>query len=244
MPFSKPFRDIFCHGDLIYGLTDQRNNYINHPKFEIAKVNFCEQRYPPVVIDNYLLPIDKQIITEFMIIYNTRVKENDWENADEKEYYREKMENYYSRVEYIKKPEYKEYETSFWDHLKEHYKYRTTLDENSNMKANLNLGRKCKGGLSWVSMSNSDLTRNMHIHFILDDINMDRVVNKRDYNITGKELRWLYRNRHEIRVAQQVQFWKDGTPTSPPWETEEALWENYRYMENYSGEFSQLFNTL
>ncbi|WP_045972228.1 hypothetical protein [Xenorhabdus doucetiae] len=117
----------------------------------------------------------------------------------------------------------------------------------------LNLGRKCKGGLLWVGKSDSELVQDIHVHFILDDINMQWVADKHEEfekkSITGKELRWIFRNRHNAKVKQKVQFWQDGKPVCPPWESEEShIWDNYerkliRKEEGYNS-LSRLFNIL
>ncbi|MEX0447773.1 hypothetical protein [Xenorhabdus sp. SGI246] len=92
-------------------------------------------------------------------------------------------------------------------------------------------------------MINGNLPHAMHIHFILDGINMDTVVYKYDKNITGKELRWLFRHREYPNVAKKIQFWLNDTPTTPPWEEAgSTLWKNYTYQDDYSETLSQLFN--
>jgi hypothetical protein len=92
------------------------------------------------------------------------------------------------------------------------------------------IARKCKAGLFWVSHSNSQKT----IHFILDGVNMDQVVGKsherdqHEKSYTGVELRWIYRNRHDVNVQKRIQFWLDGRPSPPPWEGNGAiLWQRY-----------------
>ncbi len=86
------------------------------------------------------------------------------------------------------------------------------------------ISRKCKAGLYWAS--NSD----MIVHFILDDIDMDRVVFKKDESITASELRWLYRNKNDEGVKITVKFWKDGGYVPAPWDSEDGkkLWGNYK----------------
>ncbi|MDC9595186.1 hypothetical protein PSI17_16735, partial [Xenorhabdus sp. IM139775] len=96
--------------------------------------------------------------------------------------------------------------------------------------------RKCKAGLSWITMSNdnTNLVKNNSVHFILDNIDMKYVVHKRRYpgaphDITSHELRWIYRNRKNINVQKKIQFWLNGHPTFPPWESEEGerMWRLY-----------------
>ncbi|PHM47879.1 hypothetical protein [Xenorhabdus miraniensis] len=108
--------------------------------------------------------------------------------------------------------------------------------------------RKCKAGLSWFSQS---LTRSC-IHFILDEIDIERVIYKLSENkrkkkssYTGSELRWIYRNRRDPKVRSCIQFWREGVPVAPPWiEGKDAsLWQNYHpKFENSEielGEFAE-----
>ncbi|SIP71980.1 hypothetical protein XIS1_1300035 [Xenorhabdus innexi] len=93
------------------------------------------------------------------------------------------------------------------------------------------LGRKCKGALSFIC-ENNDQEIAKDVHFILDDIEYDKVVYKLDTNITGRELRFLYRNRSNPNISNKVQFWIYGKPTSPPWENDiDDLWKNYITQE-------------
>jgi hypothetical protein len=56
-------------------------------------------------------------------------------------------------------------------------------------------------------------------------------------SVTGTELRWIYRNRHDTNVQNAVQFWYEGRPCCPPWDPEfdavsdstlSLLWKLYR----------------
>ncbi|MEX0445131.1 hypothetical protein [Xenorhabdus sp. SGI246] len=66
MPFSPPFRNEFFEGDLIYGLTDERERYISHfDKFKIVKHNITEstsgQEFSkPAMINYYLIPVEER----------------------------------------------------------------------------------------------------------------------------------------------------------------------------------------
>ncbi|MBD2814740.1 hypothetical protein ID850_08170 [Xenorhabdus sp. Flor] len=247
MPFRPPFRTEFFRGDLVYGLTEHRYQYIdNHPQFAVAKVHIDKKLYPPTVIDQYLTPTDRDIIHTFLTDYIDRNNRNDWQNPDEKTVAENIMQDYRNLYKYTKSRAYRKYENNFFDHLKKHNKYHTVIEhcsDGTNEDDLLTIGRKCKGGLSWISMSNSKLTHNIHIHFILDGINMDTIVYKRDKNITGKELRWLFRHREYPEVAAKIQFWLDDRPTSPPWTgLGSNLWTNYVSHDDYSEIFSKLFN--
>ncbi|MDE9544465.1 hypothetical protein KKI93_18690 [Xenorhabdus bovienii] len=124
------------------------------------------------------------------------------------------------------------YFQNFLSHLSEHPKYRTALTYPNEHPSRIS-GRKCKGSLSWITIGNNNLTEDMHIHFILDDIDMEYVVKKKEYpgaesNVTASELRWIFRNKEHPQVKRKIQFWKNLEPTIPPWEESGAvLWREY-----------------
>lgn len=114
--------------------------------------------------------------------------------------------------------------------------------------------RKCKGGLNWIIHNTF-----RHIHFCLAELDLVAAATKsydgssggtadspqgkadpaaiawyrKERSITGSELRWVYRNRNDGFVQDQVQFWRkrvswdviSGTRTNttewyqcqPPW---------------------------
>jgi hypothetical protein len=103
----------------------------------------------------------------------------------------------------------------------------------------------CKAGLAYTTAQ-----QGKHIFFMLDGLNMADVVNKRQYNknddpgfdatqdvhqpsgdsrqdITSAELRFLYRNRTNHAIIDNVSFWKDGKESQAPWLTRPALWQHY-----------------
>lgn len=110
-----------------------------------------------------------------------------------------------------------------------HPKYKYIISRNKPWKYN-NVMQKSKGGLNWAKEDN------IRVHFLLEDIDMRGVVNKSRFNIerqgkvkpiTGSELRWLYRNRHDEGVQKNVQFWNRGRRVDPPWVTDKPLWDTY-----------------
>ncbi|WP_143354763.1 MULTISPECIES: hypothetical protein [unclassified Erwinia] len=104
--------------------------------------------------------------------------------------------------------------------IKKHPKYRCI--RKAKYHKDVNVARKCKGGLLWVTSLQAD----RHIHFLLDGLDIHSVVHKnnvRDSNdrqfksITGSELRWIYRNRHNENVRNKIQFWRGFQAVCPPW---------------------------
>ncbi|MFC7395798.1 hypothetical protein ACFQU1_01155 [Chelatococcus sp. GCM10030263] len=108
--------------------------------------------------------------------------------------------------------------------------------------------RKIKGGLYWASHDR----QNPAVHFILDLLDMEMVVEKshgrdvvasgmKSRSYTGVELRWIYRNRFQPNVQRCIQFWFEGGPTCPPWDPRyidpraAALWRSYMPRSEASG---------
>lgn len=124
---------------------------------------------------------------------------------------------------------------SFEISVRNHSKYRNIL-ENTNpfsqsFDRNTYFSRKCKAGINWAKENGNT------VHYILDDINMDMVINKNFYlqqgysdadSVSGSELRWIYRNRHDPKVQKSVQFWRNGQPANAPWVDDPGSWSHYR----------------
>jgi hypothetical protein len=119
---------------------------------------------------------------------------------------------------------------------------------------------KCKGALDYITRY--EATR--HIHFCLDGLDMEAVAGKsytaaeggvpdgpgtkrtlrpwltKQRSITGAELRWIYRNRQDNRVADKVQFWLGKDPVPPPWVAPHApewlaAWALYAPKKEWNG---------
>ncbi|NHB95209.1 hypothetical protein [Photorhabdus stackebrandtii] len=73
------------------------------------------------------------------------------------------------------------------------------------------------------------------IHFILDGLDIKKVVNKTKgptplkagpgESITASELRYAYRNR--TRLAGRIHFYENGKETIAPWDKDPELWQKY-----------------
>ncbi|WP_207628769.1 hypothetical protein [Photorhabdus cinerea] len=73
------------------------------------------------------------------------------------------------------------------------------------------------------------------IHFILDGLNIEQIVNKikgptplkagPGESITASELRYAYRNR--ARLAGRIHFYENGKETIAPWDKDPELWQKY-----------------
>lgn len=79
----------------------------------------------------------------------------------------------------------------------------------------------------------------MKIHFVLDVLDIESVVDKVKENlsnpsrpgpgesITASELRYIYRNRE--RLENNVIFYRNNEKVNAPWVDNKALWNNYKY---------------
>lgn len=222
MPFNPPFRQEVMQRDLIYGLTTKRRLYVKkHPAFFGVNLELNRVGVLPSTIDQYIVPREVPLSKTGRVRYANMAR--DQENSP--------------------------YHYSFISHLMHHEKYHTALTSSISNPAPAT-NRKCKGGLSWVTMSGKIITENMHIHFILDSISLEHVVKKIDYpgstsNMTARELRWIFRNRFHPQVMNKIQFWHHGQPTTPPWSGHQSqLWQQYepRFEQDWSAELSQLFH--
>ncbi len=120
----------------------------------------------------------------------------------------------------------------FQNALRDHPKWREVLGQG---QSNANIRMKDKGGLWWAT------TNGLHVNFILDGLNIEQVVKKSydpgkiglnqnvnmgaDFksendkyrNVTGSELRWIYRHQFIKEVWTLIQFWYGQEPVCPPW---------------------------
>lgn len=59
--------------------------------------------------------------------------------------------------------------------------------------------------------------------YLMDDLTLDKGMR----GITGKEMKYLYRNRDEKHIKKRVNFWKDGERAQAPWESDPETWQKY-----------------
>jgi len=65
-----------------------------------------------------------------------------------------------------------------------------------------------------------------HVHFALDDLDMEWVLNKQEYSATSSELRWLYRHRQQL--TGRVTFYRRQQQVGAPWESSPLAWSSYK----------------
>ncbi|WP_374699526.1 RHS repeat-associated core domain-containing protein [Wolbachia endosymbiont (group A) of Limnophora tigrina] len=116
------------------------------------------------------------------------------------------------------------------------------------MDAYVRVGHASKAGIKFTTIE-----QRKKVHFVLDKIKLSAVPQKvssfalpsSDYDsddinltkrnrggilkdITGQELRYLYKNRDNKQIMQNVIFWKEGKVVDPPWENDERDYEYER----------------
>lgn len=232
MPFFPPFRTGFDSGDIVYGLGGARKIYRHN--FRIGCFDFFN--FDPM---RGGATIDQYALCKTEIDYR----------AEHFPTFRVPDKN-------------REFQEFVGRHQKE--KYRSLLDARPTYVqiagsdipgiefSNQFLRRKCKAGLDW----STSLAANNHVHFLLDFIDCQAIVDKRsvgnsmnERSVTGSELRWIYRNRDNPNVQNGIQFWFEFKAVSPPWFVpsggSSSYWSMYvpRAEASSSAELSRLFDT-
>ena len=90
----------------------------------------------------------------------------------------------------------------------------------------LAIRRACKFGIEHFVMKLGKT-----VHFLLDDLDMETVVNKKAHTkhsngreITGSELRFIYRNRDALMPTGLVKFYRSGIQLAhAPWDEKETV---------------------
>jgi hypothetical protein len=217
MPFNTPFRAVFHPGDLVYGLAGPRDDYFYAYSSFTHAMYYLEEYGVPIVIDTFTLP------------YELKARYRDTLTDRQKLCANNKLIG--------------EFMHFLGAHSSEKYRHLLTSSPHDPQPSNGLSGstpswwaaearedkmtsRKCKAGLAWMAAKGG------HVHFVLDGINISKVIHKaysHGNSFTATELRWVYRNRFRQEVQRCVQFWNNGQPVVPPWETVEGktAWQNY-----------------
>ena len=104
----------------------------------------------------------------------------------------------------------------------------------------LDTGKKVISRLSKAALDMSlNAEGNEKIHFILDGIDMDKVIEKKevsekysDRSTTASELRFLYRNKD--RLGDKVIFYRQASQVPAPWQQEPQRWSVYKPKQRRS----------
>jgi hypothetical protein len=109
--------------------------------------------------------------------------------------------------------------------------------------SNESFRRKSKGALNFL------VSQEKYIHFILDGLEIDDVAEKQNFvnkqdkspqlvssggppkyrDVTGAELRWIFRHKDDPATQKCVQFWLKDNFCAAPWEMQEyqQAWTEY-----------------
>ncbi len=238
MSFRQRFTTKYKAGDLIYGLGDKIT-----------------------LLANQLIPGFKFKTSKEKLVELIRISEYCTADAEFDLFVESDVRKVYAKTFFFKKrkiaekvEKIRELNKGFKDSLSNHPKYSDYL--NMTQAQRLNPGnpfgnelwrRKSKGGLHYACF---DSKHAITIHYCLDGIHLDQVINKsvpsldfpettvtkKQRGVTGSEIRWIYRNRYISSVSERIQFWKRGgsgkyVPCTPPWEwpiAEGGDWSQYK----------------
>ena len=251
------FTQEFQHdrGDVVYGISDERMRYLTAwADGKVAEVEAAKARgdYGPYEQAEYRSDLDSArnlpMRSKLMINdYNEPVARGDFSNPAQP--------NLYHTYDH----EVRDYR----DELLQHGKYAPALVANVDVqglaKDDDRIGggpvsqnaveqayrvhavrRACKFGIEYIS----SLPGAARVHYVLDGIDMDEVVNKATralwvgtvgVPITTSELRYLFRKWSRYKDTQRVIFYRDGMSTRAPWLEEPAKWLPYAHdrVEKY-----------
>ncbi len=155
---------------------------------------------------NYIDPVNEKLfIVERKSYENIKLMKDSWSTNSA---YKNFAKAY---ADELSESKYSIYETV--------YRYLDLSSEEFSMKL---VNRISKGGLSTLLKSKNSAI----VHFMLDEVDMERVVLKTLPSPTSSELRYLYRNRQQL--ADKVLFYKNNELVDAPWRTDRTLWQRYQ----------------
>jgi insecticidal toxin complex protein TccC len=195
-----------ARGDLIYGLEDPRSDYIRYVKAAYFR-DVLE--LPAFTIDSYNQAI---FIVTFNEAYKTAAKKQLLTNKVLKKLAKAHSPHYVLWNEYFSiGKENKKF------NIKRIYPRVYPGDKKFFVKKGSKLG---------IEMAASS---QMHIHFTLDELDIESIVNKsgpRGASITASELRYVYRNWN--RLAGKIHFYRKNVEVVAPWIEDVSLWKAYK----------------
>ncbi|WP_179947457.1 RHS repeat-associated core domain-containing protein [Wolbachia endosymbiont of Cylisticus convexus] len=210
------FRNTFQEGDKIYGLHSSREPYITVAESLYPKAN--------TTIDD----LNNQFIGTGIFNSSSEVyyEERLTPRKEEARKFKEFIENH-PRYDPRKVPGVVKNPDLFSDQ-----EWKRT-----NKEAYIRVGRASKAGIEFTTGGNKK------IHFVLDGLDLGATAQKISYfeiksidldadimhfqrekrvtnklkDVTQQELRYLYRNKDNKEMMQNVIFWKEGRKVDPPW---------------------------
>ncbi|ETS29764.1 RHS repeat-associated core [Photorhabdus khanii NC19] len=226
-------------GDLFYGLAPNRGRYIKsvNPDFNSESPDST-----PMIIDVYNNNISNTILSKYSVkklgkLFNDPKKySKDIKVADNlrKDIFLSKRGHYPLWDDYFnaggENPKFN-IANIYKDTISKYGSdYYHTWHTPTGAAPKLLWKRGSKLGLEIAA--NSEKTK---IHFVLDGLDIEQVVNKTkgsDHlkagpgeSVTASELRYAYRNRE--RLKGKIHFYENDKETSAPWDKNPTLWQNY-----------------
>ncbi|EKS6645468.1 type VI secretion system tip protein VgrG [Enterobacter hormaechei] len=225
-------------GDLIYGLEKPRSEYI---KDIFSGYSAEGGRYPPLVIDVYNNNVsasvtesaspdklirhrgNKKSLMRVLRVPDDIEAKVDKRTAGYQHHYL--WSEYFSVGQVNPKFNIKE----IYKEVRKHYgkdDYHTLYTDAPGIAGyapKLLWKRGSKLGIEMVARGDNFL-----LHFVLDDLDMNSVINKlppHGQSVTASELRYAYRNRE--RLKGKIFFYKGKVKCPAPWELSPETWQNY-----------------
>jgi len=217
-------------GDLLYGLTYERNNYMDeirnnaHDMFIYKKYYAFGKRW--TLKDEFgAIFIDDYNYASYYMLEN--LKSSSGGNIVDIG-----KENVHKTLQNQPFKGFPLWDSYFKERDKGH-KFNMLMNYEKSISGNKIFDRPyVKGGskLGIEIVIENLSNKNTKIHFILDNINMEHVVNKTGGkelgdSVTASELRYAYRNRE--RLKDNIIFYRNYNEVAPPWKENPSLWLNY-----------------
>uniref|UniRef100_A0AAU7YNT9 SpvB/TcaC N-terminal domain-containing protein n=2 Tax=Wolbachia endosymbiont of Oeneis ivallda TaxID=3171168 RepID=A0AAU7YNT9_9RICK len=231
-------KDFFRNGDKFYGIYDVRKEKGTAPYIIEAR----ESGYQNVTINDLMErvidPITKQSKAHHSELPTSLQPDEEsksfLDHMMNEEHYN--IKKYKQKAENLRDPNTKDLDmskTEVKEKIKEIKKQLVTYAS--------------KGGINYITSRSDDDKLSNKIYFVLDDINMGIVPqkiyseslkkdqgNNQYKDVTGQELRYLYRNRDNEKMMRNVVFLRDRRKVVAPWKSTELA---NVYEKNSDGKF-------
>lgn len=216
-------------GDLVYGLHEQRENYL----LDAFGENYQEGEYKNSIMDAYVDTVADFVLSELFpdMVWSDNISGKVLASevrpgTDILHAFADKVPGAAVWSDHVafahSRPKYKI--ESIYNEVREAWGSSDyhSWDDNE-VYPNLFAKRTSKLGVDVVAEGES-----RRIHFVLDDINISEVIGKDgEYgdSITSSELRALYRKKDAAKG--KVHFYRDNQEVPAPWDSAPGLWSHY-----------------
>jgi len=212
LPFQCDFIKQFVFGDLIYGTTFDRQEYI------VAALEKLDNPDALVTIDRFTKPFDAHL------------RDEGFAKMLSPSEFRALPEDALMFLKFAQDcgPLWAKMRGEGVDDYTKKYKVAKAMPPlygHGKKWSHAYMRAKCKVGIKFV------LSLGFTVHFALDSLwtagKMETIARKETDQPwhTGSELRWVYRHKSESEVAQRVLFYVDGKMQLAPWEQWAEIWK-------------------